>query len=337
QRNYQTGLLSYGGTWKNLGALVEGVYKKFDGFTDNSSVEVLNLNAKIFAKLSENQSLYFKVSGQFEDNQASLSSQTPFTFETDPTQNPLDADQFTMRRYGVDIIHKWLPSSGLSITSKIYASDFERDWWRQITAKVRASELRDYAGASIFKDRYSYIDGLKPGEEDYVIAGRVRNGRESTSDSRWTFRVSGLQETLNARWGGGHQLEVGLKLHQETYSDRFLLADSSRWARSGEFATDLRYYLWSASGFIRNEFNFDRLCITPITRFEHIDMYWQNVLSLAQNPNLNGIEDGREKNVYNVVMPGITVDYRIAQGELFGSIYQGFIAPSKVFGFLVER
>ncbi len=80
QRNYQMGLLSYGGTWNNLGALVEGVHKKFDGFTDNSSVEILNLNAKIFAKLSDNQSLYFKVSGQFEDNQASLSSQTPFTF-----------------------------------------------------------------------------------------------------------------------------------------------------------------------------------------------------------------------------------------------------------------
>ena len=178
QRNYTSGLFSYGGTWNDIGGLVEGVYKKFDGFTDNSSVEILNLNAKIFAKLSDNQSLYFKVSGQFEDNQASLSSQTPFTFEADPTQNPLDADQFTMRRYGVDVIHKWLPNDDLSFTTKIYASDFERDWWRQVTAKVRASEVQDYVGDEIFNDRYGYLAGRTFDDEDYVIVGRVENGLE---------------------------------------------------------------------------------------------------------------------------------------------------------------
>lgn len=128
---------------------MEGVYKKFDGFTNNSSVKMLNLNTKIFAKLSEYQSLYFKVSGQFEDNQAGLSSITPFTFKIDKEQNPLDADQFTMRRYGLDIIHKWLPTSKISITSKIYASDFERDWWRQTTVNIKASEVQNYVGDAI--------------------------------------------------------------------------------------------------------------------------------------------------------------------------------------------
>lgn len=340
QRNYQTGLLSYGGTWNNLGALVEGVYKKFDGFTDNSSVDVLNLNAKVFAKLSENQSLYFKVSSQFEDNQASLSSQTPFTFETDPTQNPLDADQFTMRRYGVDIIHKWLPVENLSFTSKIYASDFERDWWRQITTKVKASEVKDYVGEQIFSDRYGYLNGHTFGEEDYVIVGRVLNGRESTSDSRWTYTVSGFKETVNLQWdafGEKQKLEASFNLHRETFKDRFLLADSSRWARNGRATTDLWYRLWSANGFIRNEFNIGRWGITPILRFEHVDMYRQNLIALAQNPNINSTEEGREPNVYNQFLPGITVDYRIKNGELYGSLYEGMIAPSKVFGFLVEQ
>ncbi len=340
QRNYQTGLLSYGGTWNNLGALVEGVYKKFDGFTDNSSVEILNLNAKVFAKLSENQSLYFKVSGQFEDNQASLGSQTPFTFDTDPTQNPLDADQFTMRRYGVDIIHKWILQPNISLTSKIYASDFERDWWRQTTAKVKASEVRDYVGEAIFNDRYQYLDGLTFGEEDYVRVGKVENGHESTSDSRWTFSVSGLKETLQIgwnAWGEEQQLEVGLKLHQEVYKDRFLVADSSRWARSGVPTTDLRYRLWSASGYVRNEFRFGDWSITPIVRMEHIDMYRQDLLALALDPALPDTKQGRERNTYHAFLPGVTVDYRLENGAVFGSIYEGFIAPSKVFGFLVEQ
>lgn len=341
QRNYTTGLISYGGTWDNLGALVEGVYKTFDGFTDNSSVEVLNLNAKVFAQLNDNQSLYFKVSGQFEDNQASLASITPFTFEQDPTQNPFDADIFTMRRYGVDIIHKLIPRSNMSLTSKIYASDFERDWWRQVTTKVRASQVRDYVGETIFQDRFSYLQGLEFDKEDYVRVGRITNGHESTTDSRWTFTVSGLQETLNIQWdawgGEAQQLEVGFKLHQETFKDRFLLAGNSRWARSGNPATDLQYYLWSASGYLRNEFHYKKLGITPIVRFEHVDMYRQDLLANAQNTALRGLEEGRETNIYNVVLPGLTIDYQMAKGEVFGSIYEGFIAPSKVFGFLVEQ
>lgn len=340
QRNYQTALLSYGGTWNNLGALVEGVYKKFDGFTDNSSVEVLNLNAKIYAKLSDNQSLYFKVSGQFEDNQASLSSQTPFTFDTDPTQNPLDADQFTMRRYGVDIIHKWLPNSNLSFTSKVYATDFERDWWRQVTAKVKASAVSNYVGESIYNNRYSYLNGKTFGDEDYVIVGRVLNGRESTTNSRWTYTVSGLKETMNFEWqafGKKQHLEAAVNIHRETFKDRFLVADSSRWARNGTMTTDLWYRLWSVNGFIRNEFNIGKWGITPIIRLEHVDMYRQNLLALAQNPNINSTEEGREPNVYTQFLPGITVDYSVQNGEFYASFYQGMIAPSKVFGFLVEQ
>lgn len=340
QRNYATGLVSYGGTWKNLGALVEGVYKTFDGFIDNSSVDVLNLNAKIFAKLSEKQSLYFKVSGQFEDNQASLSSQTPYTFAADPTQNPFDADQFTMRRYGVDIIHRALPTPNISLTSKVYASDFERDWWRQVTTKVKASEVRNYVGEAAFLDRYSYLQGRSFGEDDYVIVGRVLNGRESSTDSRWTYTVSGLKENVNIDWNGWgekHHLEASVKLHQEIYKDISLATDSSRWARTGRTVSDLRYYLWSASGFLRNEFRFGKWGLTPIVRFEHVDMYRQDLLANAQNPGLAGLEDGRETNVYNVVLPGLTVDRKLGRGEIFGSIYKGFIAPSKIFGFLVEQ
>ncbi len=340
ERNYRTGLLSYGGTWNNLGALVEGVYKKFDGFTDNSSIEVLNLNAKIFAKLSDNQSLYFKVSSQFEDNQASLSSQTPFTFDTNPIQNPLDADQFTMRRYGVDIIHKWLPKENLSFTSKIYASDFERDWWRQTTAKVKASEVRNYVGEEIFNERYRYLSGETTGEEDYVIVGRMKNGHEGTSDSRWIYTVAGIKETMNLEWegfGGQQKLEAGLNLHRETFKDRFLVNNTSRWARHGETTEDLWYELWSANTFVRNNFKFDKWGFTPIMRFEHVNMFRQDLIALAKDPDITGTKGGREPNIYNQFLPGLTVDYQIKNGEFYGSIYQGMIAPSKVFGFLVEQ
>lgn len=340
QRNYTSGLFSYGGTWNNIGGLVEGVYKKFDGFTDNSSVEILNLNAKIFAKLSQNQSLYFKVSGQFEDNQASLSSQTPFTFETDPTQNPLDADQFTMRRYGVDIIHKWLPTEQSSFTTKVYASDFERDWWRQVTTKVRASEVQAYVGPEIFNERYGYLNGKSFDDEDYVIVGRVVNGLESTTDSRWIYRVSGIKETFKTDWeafNAPSHFEASINLHRETFKDVFLEADNTRWARYGTSTKDLWYRLWSVNGYVRNEFKIGKIGVIPILRFEHVDMYRQDLIAQAQDPTLQGTTEGREPNVYDQFLPGLTINHQYKNGEFFGSIYQGMIAPSKVFGFLVEQ
>ncbi len=123
-----------------------------------------------------------------------------------------------MRRYGMDIIHKWLTSDRLSLTTKIYASDFERDWWRQITTKVRASELQTYLGDEIFANRYSYLSGRTFGEEDYVIVGRLSGGLEGTTDSRWMYQVSGLKETQEHQWeafGRPGELEVGLNLHRK--------------------------------------------------------------------------------------------------------------------------
>lgn len=340
QNGYKTSLISYGGTWGNLGSLVEGVYKKFDGFTDNSSVEILNLNAKVFAKLSDQQSLYFKISGQYENNHASLSSITPFTFQVDPQKNPFDADIFTMRRYGLDIIHKWVPNPNLQITSKIFATDFERDWWRQVTTTIKASEAISYLGADIINDRYSYLKNRSFEEEDYIRVGKITNGREGTTDSRWIFTVSGIDEHLNLDWTAGelkNQLEVGIKLHQEVYSDRFLESDSSRWARYGTTTKDLKYHLWSASGFIRNEFKLGNFSLIPIVRMESIHMYRQDLIANSNNPDLIGLSSGRQFNDYFVILPGLNSKIMLGNQELYGSVYEGFIAPSKVFGFLVER
>jgi Fe(3+) dicitrate transport protein len=340
QRNYMTGLISYGGTWNRLGVLLEGVYKRFDGFTQNASVEMLNLNAKIFADLSDRQSLYFKISGQIEDNQATLSSITPFTYKIDPTQNPFDADQFTMQRLGVDIIHKFVKTPSLEFKTKAYGSSFERDWWRQTTAILPATEVESYLGADIFESKYSYLKNRSFGINDYVRVGRIQNGFESTTDSRWKFTVIGLKETILQKFsslGGEHQLEIGLNTHFETYSDVFLSADSSRWARSGNIERDLYYQVWSGNSYVRMALRWGGFQLTPILRTEYISMFRQDRKALSQDPNLNGPEAGKERNSYWVTQPGLSASFHFPTGEIYGSFYRGFIAPSKVFGFLVER
>lgn len=341
QRGYFTSLVSYGGTWNKVGSLVEAVYKRFDGFTKNSSVEMLNLNAKIFAELAENQSLYFKISSQFEDNQASLSSITPYTFRLDPTENPFDADRFTMHRYGLDIIHKWAPSGLFSVVTRIFASDFARDWWRQTNVVLPASEIRTYLGEDIFSERYGYLEGKSFGPDDFVRVGALNSaGRESTSDSRWHFTVAGLEETLQRSWSGTHwknELEAQVKIHYEIYKDMVLAADSSRWARSGRFTTDQISRLQSLSGYIRDHITFRRWQLTPILRMESVWMRRENWTALAQDPDLSDDEGLGQTNHYIIFQPGITLGYQFDRMKWFGSVYRGYIAPSKYYTFLVER
>lgn len=340
QRGYFTGLLSYGGTWNKVGAQIEAVYKEFDGFMKNSSVQMLNLNAKIFTELAENQSLYFKISGQFEDNQATLSSMTPLTYRLDPTEHPFDADRFQMHRYGLDIMHKWVPSNAMSLTTKIFASDFARDWWRQTNVVLPAGNVRSYLGEEIFSERYSYLEGVTFGPDDYVRVGRLTNGRESTTDSRWNFTVAGVEETFNRTWTGGqwkNDFEVQLKFHHEIYKDRVLAADSSRWARTGRFTTDQINHLQSVSGFVRNHFDYRGFQMTPIVRVERVWMRREEWLDLAKQPDLNTDKNLGQVNRYTFIQPGVTLGYQFDRIKAFGSIYRGFIAPSKYFAFLVER
>lgn len=346
QRGYTSGLLSYGGTWNRVGALIEGVYKKFDGFTENSSVKDFNINAKIFTELSEKQSLFFKISGQFEDNQATLSSITPYTFRLDPVKNPFDADRFTMRRYGLDIIHKYTPTKQSSFTTRLFASDFARDWWRQENVVIKAKDLPDYlsnfkGGESIFSEKYKYLENQTPGNEDYVRVGSINKyGREATTDSRWFFTVTSLDETYEHNFSGDdwhNKIEVHGKIYRETFKDIVLASDSTRWARSGRFTTDLAYALASVSGYVRNQFTYKNFDVTPILRIEHVMMDRTDNLANAKNPNLTSDEGNERVNNYTILQPGITLGYRMGEAKLFGSVYKGYIAPSKYYGFLVER
>ncbi len=340
QRGYFTGLLSYGGTWNKVGSQVEAVFKRFDGFTKNSALSMINLNAKIFAELAENQSLYFKVSGQFEDNQASLSSITPYTYSIDPTEGPFDADRFTMHRYGLDIIHKWVPDKSTELTSKIFASDFARDWWRQSSTVIRVADVRSYLGEKIFSERYKYLEGQTYKDDDFVRVGAINNKRESTSDSRWNFTVAAMEETFTKKWKSSNwsnQLEAQIRIYNETYKDQVIAADSSRWARSGRFTTDLAYDLQSVSGYIRNHFTLHKFEFTPILRLEKVWMDREDNLANANIPDITGVNNQKRVNTYQIFQPGISLGYVLEDVKVFGSVFRGYIAPSKYFAFLVER
>jgi Fe(3+) dicitrate transport protein len=342
ERGFFGGLISYGGTFGNLGFQLEGMHKQFDGFTDNSSVLMQNFNTKLYAELSSKQSLLVKLSAQFEDNQATWASITPYTFDRNPLANPFDADQFKLARYGLDAIHKYVGSSGWILSSRFNASDFSRDWFRQINRLIPVSDLFSYIGSDRINTEFSYIKPEDNNPDWWVRVGTINGqGRESTINSRWRYLVTGIEEKIEKRWkssnGSAHHLEYAARYHRETYNDIIIRSDSSRWARSGMFTRDLYYIVEAFTSYIRHHFQYGKFSCTPIIRLEHVLMRNQDLLANSRNPGNTGVAFDVKRNKYTVFQPGFSVGYQFSDLKLFGSLYQGYIAPSKYFAFLVER
>lgn len=342
ERGYFSGLLSYGGTFGNLGFQIEGMHKQFDGFTENSSVIMQNFNAKLYAQLSSKQSLMVKLSAQFEDNQATWASITPYTFERNPLANPFDADQFILARYGLDAIHKYVSGSGWILSSRFNASDFSRDWFRQINRLIPVDQLESYIGTERMLKEFPYVQSGDSHPDWWVRVGSINaQGREMTINSKWRYLVTGIEEKIEKKWMSGsglsHHFEFSARYHRETYSDAIIRSDSSRWARSGVFTRDLYYVIEAFTPYVRYNFQYGPLNVTPIVRLERVSMRNQDLLANSRNPGNDGPDFGTKKNAYTILQPGMSVGYQLKDYKIYGSIYQGSIAPSKYFAFLIER
>ncbi|MBC8173287.1 MAG: TonB-dependent receptor [Chitinophagales bacterium] len=337
ERDYFTAVGSYGGTWNKTGAEIQTLYKNFGGYLDNSAIRLFNISGKIFSEFGERSTIYMKINYQNEYLNTTWNGNTPFTFNTDPTQNPFDADEFTSRRYGMDAVYNFNINKESRIQTKLYYSDFYRDWWKQISTVVKAEGVKEYVGAEIFNECYAYLDGLTFGPDDYVRVGRVVNGIESNTDSRWQYRVYGLQEKYMQSWGT-HEFEAAVKWHSEYYNDVVLTGDSSRWARSGRLTRDDVFHLDALSGYVRNNFSFGKFSAIPVIRYEMIYLNKVDVLANSKNPAATGVDFNMIENNFDEFTPGLSLIYRDIQlkntdVEIYGGVYRGFSSPTTAIAF----
>lgn len=339
---YQSQYVTYGGSWKNTGAEIQVLNKRFDGFQDNSQSAIFNTTAKFYTELNERSSLYVKLNYHQEKSKASYSSLTPFSFSINPALNPFDADDLTTRRYAVDAIHNFKLSNNLILQSKGYVSQFQRDWWRQENTLILASSAKTYLGDAIFNDRYSYLEGRNFGENDYIRVGRVTAGKESTRARNRTFRVGGIQETLKYDLEKGNfkmNLEASIKAHLETFANVEMKNDSSRFARSGLMDRDMYYELGAYSSYVRSKFNYGRFSVTPTLRYEWVQMYVFDKIAISKMTANDGTKYfGSQRNRFSSFLPGLTTQYSLLETEknklsVFGGAYKGYTAPIAEFGF----
>ncbi len=310
---YLSGMLSYGGTWNNVGAELQLLGKNFDGYTQNSQSKIFNATAKVYADIGKKQSFYVKINFHTESSLATYSSITPLTFRLDPTQNPFDADELQTTRYGIDLVHNLALGSRVVLNTKLYGSQFSRDWWRQNTSVIKAGTVRSYVGDEIYFSRYSYLEGEAFTDDDYVRVGKISNGRESTKARNRLFHVGGVQETLKVNWLTGavkHNTEAAFRFHIEKFENTEIANDSSRFSRSGRIVLDEVYHLYAFSGHLKHTLTYKKLMIAPAVRVEYIMMNAQDLLKTANDPNNPGNEDyNRPENNFLAVMPGVSVNF----------------------------
>jgi len=343
ENGYHSEYLTYGGTWNNIGAEIQVLNKEFGGFQDNSQSAIFNTTAKLYTEFSTKSSLYVKLNYHQENSKASYSALTPFTFNAAPKQNPFDADDLISKRYAVDLVYNYKLAKNIVLSSKIYVSQFQRDWWRQENIIIKASAAKSYLGDQIYNDRYDYLEGLSFGNDDYIRVGVVASGKEKTLARNRMFRVGGVQETFKYTLEKGAvkmNLEVNIKGHFESFANVEIKNDSSRFSRSGVITKDNFYELAAYSGYIKDKFIYKKVSLTPSLRYEWVQVRGYDRLAISKMANNDGSKHfGSQKNSYSSIIPGAVIAYELLNSaknkiNAFAGLYRGYTAPIADYAFL---
>ncbi|MCC6370769.1 MAG: TonB-dependent receptor [Bacteroidia bacterium] len=333
---YHSQYITYGGTWDKIGAEMQILNKKFQGFQNNSQSSIFNTTAKIYTEFNDKSSFYLKLNYHQEVSKASYSALTPFSYKISPVQNPFDADDLNTKRYGIDFSYNYKAGKNILLSTKSYASQFQRDWWRQENILIKAADAKSYLGESIYNNRYSYLNGQEFGNNDFVRVGKVSAGKESTRARNRTFKVAGIQQSVKYDFAANNfkmKLEAALKGHWESFNNIEIKNDSSRFARSGVIDKDQFYQLAAYSAFVKTKLSFKKISITPTLRYELVQMYGFDRLSISKMSNNTGSKYfGSQKNTYSGFIPGLCMAYDILNEHknklnVFGGIYKGYTAP----------
>ncbi len=343
ENGYHSEYLTYGGTWNNVSAELQVLNKQFDGFQDNSQSSIFNTSAKLYSEFNPRSSVYVKLNYHQEKSKASYSALTPYTFSVDPRQNPFDSDDLTTNRYAVDLIYNFKLSKKTLLSSKVYVSQFQRDWWRQENTLIKASTAEAYLGNSIYNDRYSYLNGQTFGTTDYIRVGKIVAGNESTRARNRLFRVGGVQQSFKyniEKENFTMNLEIVAKAHLETFNNIEMKNDSSRFSKSGTIDKDQFFELSAYSGLLKDKFTFKKLSFTPSLRYEWVEMRSFDRLAISKMTENDGSKYfGSLKNVYSSYIPGANLSCEILSNKtnrmtLYAGVYKGYTAPTAETGFL---
>lgn len=315
--NYYSLFTEIGG-WKDklVKPEVQLLYKRADGYRDNNDFVQYNGTVKFrYSPRDSKRNFYFKFNANYEDNNATYTGLTEYSFATNPKFNPKKDDNFKVKRLGLDIIHTNQITDRLRTDDKLYANLFDRRWWREFDVFVTAE---DYADGNIVP-----VDFLTNGD-------LVRTGyRDANMGILRTFYEAGYEKTFNYR----HQLfslparlNAGGRLHFEEFHN-VIQRGSTPDAREGVLlykdpvtgdtifnGTSEVFHTYALSLFMEEEIKFGKFSLLPGIRSEN---YYQTYV--------DELHDGLSANAFtHILLPGIGFNYELGRANIFGGVHRGF-------------
>ena len=293
-RDYVNGRVSIGGN----GFLLDYTRKQGNGARDNLEHAVDDLNLKYVTSLTAAQALTLRANVYQEDSTVTYSGLTRTEFERQgPRYNPFKNDKFDADRLGLSATHEYDFGAGATLLTNIYYSKFDRDWWRQ------ASNSQDAQCGGAFNAARLAGTVVNP-DNCNSVQGRLRS-----------YTTYGVEPRLTVPHRLG-EFQAGVKAHFEE-QDRRQINGTSPAARSGTLVEDNRRQTDAYSAFLANRFTLGQFGITPIVRYESINVDRTNRLtSVSGSTSLTR------------TMPGVGATWNPhADLTVFSSLHQGFAPP----------
>lgn len=298
-RDYLNTKVNVGGN----GMLLDYTHKQGEGARDNTEHNVDDLNFKVTKAIGDDHAVTLRANYFSEDSQVSYTGLTRAEYNNfGGDYNPFKHDDFEITRYGTSLTHDWQINTNALLTTNVYYSHFDRDWWRQ---QSNSSAGNIAAGAGCAAVGAGRIAGLKV-DTDTCLGnqGRLR-----------TYETYGVEPRLSLNHDLG-LLEMGVKAHYEDQS-RKQKNGTSPTARTGTLAENNLRETNAYSGFVSNRFDIGDFSITPAVRYEHVENKRKNRLTGAQG----------EATLHEWV-PGISFAYTPnTQYTFFAGVHEGFAPP----------
>lgn len=332
-----------GDSYKNIGFSLETYQAHSDGFKelDNGGdtgydlqdyIAKIRINTNPDAKIP--QSLTLKLGQTIGESDETYLGLTDSDFAATPFRrySGSQKDVMNTRQRQIMLRHQMRPFDFMDVTTTIYRTDFERNWYK--LNKVKASEDGDKVSISKILD-----DPIKYNQEFDIIRGATSlNGDalEVKANNR-EYYSKGLQTVLGFRFGSKtikNDLEIGLRFHQDQI-DRFQWVDMYKMedgvmmlTNSGTPGTESnRVETANAfAGYLQYTLQVGPWTIVPGLRYENIDI--ERLDYGKEDPTRTGADLSFRSNKVDVVIPGIGIDYKInSKWNSFLGIHKGFSPP----------
>ncbi len=232
--------------------------KQGDGARDNTHSQLNDLNFKAVVGMGGSQALTLRANVFTEKSIVTYSGLTEAEFRNfGPRYNPFKNDRFDIKRYGTSATHNLQLSENALLTTNLYYSHFDRDWWRQSSTTTDAQ-----GGAAGTRFRDARLAGRQVNPD-------TLNSNQGRLRKYTTWGIEPRLKFLHSAFGVSGKLQVGVKAHFEN-QDRKQINGVAPTARTGAVVEDNLRETKAYSAFLVHRFLLGDWSVTPGLRYEHI-------------------------------------------------------------------